>query len=186
MITGPMYGGKSEELIRLLSRAEIAQRPTACFRPAQDTWTERGYIVSRNGSRFPTRTVDDVWDILALSRAAAAGRPLVGIEEVQLFTTDGIVRVAEALVADGFDVVCSGLDMDHAGRPFNFSPHLLAVADEVRKLDAICVVCGETATRSQIRVPVPDDPPPGFYINNGKNYEARCRTCHIPFPTEPL
>jgi thymidine kinase len=181
-----MFSGKSEELIRRVKRALIARRTVQVFKPAIDDRFGIELVRSHDGDEFVARPVRTSAEILPL---LAADTSVVGIDEVQFFDP-GIVDVVRALVLDGRRVICAGLDLDFRGEPFGPVPTLLALAERVDKLEAICVVCGESATRTQRIVNgVPayfDDPI--IVIGAQEAYEARCRTCHTvprraPAPT---
>ena len=188
VIAGCMSSGKTDELLRLLRRAEIAKRRILLVRPDVDDRTPAGYAESRSKARFPSVLVPlgEPVRILALARERDAD--LVGIEEAQFFDDD-LVRTVETLRASGRHVIVSGLNTDFAGRPFGPMPELLALADEITLLSAICVVCGETATRTQRLVggrPAAIDDPliviGGFEAPAVETYEARCLRHHEVAP----
>ena len=168
-----MFSGKSEELIRRVKRAIIARRAVQVFKPAIDDRFGNALVRSHDGDSFVARPVRASADI---SRSVEPETSVVGIDEVQFFDS-GIVDVVRSLVASGRRVICAGLDL---GEPFGSVPVLLALAERVDKLEAICVVCGEAATRTQRIVNgVPaffDDPI--IVIGAQEAYEARCRGCH--------
>jgi len=184
MIVGCMSCGKSDELIRQLVRARIARRRVKAFSPKHDTRSPSGHVASRNGNAFPAVLVAEPGDITGLFSREGPW-DYVGIDEIQFFGSD-ILLAVDFMIDGGAHVMASGLDTVYDGTPFGQVPNLLAVADRVLKLDAVCVVCGASATRSQIKVPVPENPPPGFFVGGDEKYEARCRDCHIPNPTVPL
>jgi thymidine kinase len=171
-----MFSGKSEELIRRVKRAVIARRTVQVFKPAIDDRFGSELVRSHDGDSFVARPVRSSAEIVPLLSAETS---VIGIDEVQFFDL-GIVDVVRELVADGRRVICAGLDLDFRGEPFGPVPTLLALAERVDKLEAICVVCGESATRTQRIVNgVPayyDDPI--IAIGAQEAYEARCRTCH--------
>jgi thymidine kinase len=176
VIVGSMFSGKSEELIRRVKRAVIARRTVQVFKPSIDDRFGVEVVRSHDGDSFvarPVRSSDEI--LLLLSRDTT----VVGIDEVQFFD-QGVIGVVRSLVADGRRVICAGLDLDFRGEPFGPVPTLLALAERVDKLEAICVVCGESATRTQRIV----NGVPAFYdepiivIGAKEAYEARCRTCH--------
>ena len=196
VITGCMSSGKTDELLRLLRRAEIARRRILLVRPAIDDRTPGEFAESRSKARFPSVLVnrDEPSGIIALARERDAD--LVGIEEAQFFD-DQLVDVALALRDSGRHVIASGLNLDFAGRPFGPMPLLLAHADAVTTLTAICVVCGDVATRTQRLVggrPAAIDDPlvviGGFDSGAVETYEARCLRHHEVAParsgSEPL
>jgi len=171
-----MFSGKSEELIRRVKRAVIARRTVQVFKPVIDDRYGVEVVRSHDGDSFVARPVRSSEDILAL---VSPDTTVVGVDEVQFFDP-GIVHVVRTLVASGRRVICAGLDLDFRGEPFGPVPTLLALAERVDKLEAICVVCGEPATRTQRIV----NGVPAFYdepiivIGAKEAYEARCRTCH--------
>lgn len=184
VIAGCMSSGKTDELLRLLRRAEIARRRILLVRPAIDSRTPGEYAENRSKARFPSVLVsrDEPSGVLALARERDAD--MVGIEEAQFF--DGqLVDVVLALRDSGRHVIASGLNLDFAGRPFGPMPELLAHADAVTMLTAICVVCGDPATRTQRLVggrPAAIDDPlvviGGFDSASSETYEARCHRHH--------
>jgi thymidine kinase len=183
LITGCMFSGKTDELLRLIRRAEIAGRRVLLVRPAVDDRTADGSIESRSGVTWTARTVRDSSEIPPLVSASRAS--VVAIDEAQFFD-DGLPEIADLLAAEGRSVLVSGLDQDFLGRPFNSMPILLALADQVTKLSAICTVCGADATRTQRMVggrPAASDDP--LIVVGGLHddrYEARCRAHHVVGP----
>ena len=171
-----MFSGKSEELIRRVKRAVIARRTVQVFKPAIDDRFSGEHVRSHDGDSFDARPVRSSAEIIPLLEPETS---VVGVDEVQFFDV-GIVEVVRALVLDGRRVICAGLDLDFRGEPFGPVPTLLALAERVDKLEAICVVCGESATRTQRIVNgVPADyDDPIIVIGAQEAYEARCRTCH--------
>ena len=174
VIAGCMSSGKSDELFRLLRRAEIARRRVLLVRPDIDTRTPPEFAESRSKARYPSRVVPtvDPWQILALAREADAD--LVGIDEGEFFVPE-IVDVVEAIRRSGRHVIVTGLNLDFAGRPFGPMPELLARADDITMLTAICVICGETATRTQRLV---NGRPAALDDRAVETYEARCNRHH--------
>ena len=176
VIVGSMFSGKSEELIRRVKRAVIARRAVQVFKPAIDDRYGVEVVRSHDGDSFQARPVRSSDEILT---RVLPETTVVGIDEVQFFDP-GVVQVVRDLVTSGRRVICAGLDLDFRGEPFGPVPVLLALAERVDKLEAICVVCGEPATRTQRIV----DGVPAFYddpiivIGAKEAYEARCRTCH--------
>lgn len=192
VITGCMSSGKTDELLRLLRRAEFARRRTLLVRPDIDDRTPAEYAESRSKARYPSVLVarNDPSGILTLARERDAD--LVGIEEAE-FYDDRIVETVQTLRSSGRHVIASGLNTDFAGRPFGPMPTLLALADEITMLTAICVVCGETATRTQRLVggrPAAIDDPlvvvGGFDPAATETYEARCTRHHEVAPAHGL
>jgi len=191
VIVGCMSSGKTDELLRLLRRAEYARRRILLARPDFDTRTPPEYAESRSRARYPSRIVptDDPGQIVTLAREQDAD--LVGIDEAEFFTPD-IVETVETLRRSGRHVVVTGLNLDFAGRPFGSMPELMARADAVTMLTAICVICGGTATRTQRlvngRAAAIDDP---LVVIGGtddtavETYEARCNLHHEVAPSRP-
>ena len=177
VITGSMFSGKTEELIRRVRRALYARRTVQVFKPIVDTRSETTVIRSHSGTRHEEAVA--VTNSDELLRAVCPSTDTVAIEEAQFFDS-GIVQVCEQLADKGYHVIAAGLDMDFRGCPFGPMPALLAVADEVVKLRAICARCGRDAARSQRLVngsPVPASAPT-VVIGAEEQYEARCRHCH--------
>jgi thymidine kinase len=176
VIVGSMFSGKSEELIRRVKRAVIARRNVQVFKPVIDDRYGVEVVRSHDGDSFVARPVRSSGEIAGLLSPETT---VVGVDEVQFFDP-GIVDVVRSLVTNGRRVICAGLDLDFRGEPFGPVPTLLALAERVDKLEAICVVCGEPATRTQRIV----NGVPAFYdepiivIGAKEAYEARCRTCH--------
>ena len=180
LITGCMFSGKTDEMLRLIRRAEIAGRRVLLVRPTLDSRTEAGSVESRSGVTYKARSVADSGEIPPLVTGERAS--VVAIDEAQFFDP-GLPEIAELLAAEGRSVLISGLDQDFLGRPFNSMPILLALADEVTKLTAICTVCGAEATRTQRMVggrpAAADDPLIVVGGMNDDRYEARCRAHHV-------
>lgn len=183
VVVGSMFSGKTEELIRRAKRALIARRRVVIFKPAIDTRYDAESVFSHDGRSIQARPipVDSAHSIERIARET--GAQVVAIDEAQFFGEE-IIEVVRRLVATGYRVVLSGLDMDFAGRPFGPMPTLMALADEVLKLKAICVRCGEPATFTQRlidgRPAAADDPL--VLIGGEETYEARCRACHEVAP----
>ena len=175
VVCGPMFSGKSEELIRRLRRAEIAGQRALIVKPLIDTRYDVGHVVSHAGAKMRAVTASDSAEIERLAR----GYDAVGIDEVQFFG-DGIVESIESLVSRGVRVVAAGLAQDFRGLPFGAMPTLLCVAEFVDKLEAVCHRCGGPATMTQRLVDGRPAPFGGETIQVGAldSYEARCRACH--------
>jgi thymidine kinase len=177
VITGVMFSGKSEELLRRVRRAVIARKRVQLFKSHLDErygGIER--ISTHDGVQVDAVPVDSSLEIM---RRVRADTEVVAIDEAQ-FLDAGIVRVAGALADRGIRVVLAGLETDFRGEPFGALPQLLAVAEIVDKLHAICVVCGGPATRNQRLVdgrPAAYDSPT-ILVGGSESYEARCRHCH--------
>lgn len=184
VIAGCMSSGKTDELLRLLRRAEIARRRILLVRPDVDDRTPAEYAESRSKARYPSTPVPKSEPVRILALARDRDVDLVGIEEAQFFD-QSLVQAVETLRQSGRHVIACGLNTDFAGRPFGPMPQLLAMADEITMLTAICVVCGETATRTQRLVggrPAALDDPliviGGFGAPAIETYEARCLRHH--------
>ena len=176
VVCGCMFSGKTEELIRRMTRAQIARQKLQVFKPAVDDRYGKECVASHNSNRIDSLPVENSAEILAHLDDATR---VVGIDEAQFFD-EGIVSVVERLARRGIRVVVAGLDMDYRGQPFGVMPQLLAIAEQVTKLSAICVVCGAPATRSQ-RIAASEDT---VLVGAQDSYEARCRAHHHPEPEE--
>ena len=179
VVCGPMFSGKSEELIRRLRRAEIAGQKALIVKPAVDDRYDVGHVVSHAGAKMRAVTTRSGAEVACLS----AGYDAVGIDEVQFFD-DGIVEAITAIVARGARVVAAGLAQDFRGEPFGSMPTLLCVAEFVDKLEAVCHRCGGPATMTQRLVDGDPAPFSGETVVIGAldSYEARCRACYEPGP----
>jgi thymidine kinase len=175
VVCGPMFSGKSEELIRRLRRAEIAGQRTLIVKPRIDDRYDVTHVVSHSGSRLRAVAADSAADVLRL----AEGYEVVGIDEAQFFDR-GIVDAVQAMVGRGSRVVAAGLDTDFRHEPFGAMPTLLALAEFVDKLQAVCHRCGGPATRTQRLVDGRPAPFAGETIQIGAldSYEARCAACY--------
>jgi thymidine kinase len=175
VVCGPMFCGKSEELIRRLRRAEIAGQRALIVKPRIDDRYDIGHVVSHAGAKMRAVAVSRPEEIVGI----ASGYDAVGIDEVQFFAPE-IVDVIERLIEDGARVVAAGLDQDFRGLPFGAMPELLCRAELVDKLQAVCHRCGGPATMTQRLVDGRPAPADGETIVVGalEQYEARCRTCH--------
>jgi thymidine kinase len=176
VICGSMFCGKTEELIRRLRRARIAKQNVQVFKPVIDNRYDHKKVTSHSGLDVDAQPVESSEDILAQMETSTT---VVGIDEVQFFD-DGIVDVVEDLAEQGIRVIVTGLDMDFRGEPFGCMPDLMARAEKVEKLQAICMVCGEPASRTQRLV----NGEPAHYeepivvVGAQEMYEARCRLHH--------
>jgi thymidine kinase len=175
VVCGPMFSGKSEELIRRLRRAEIAGQRALIVKPRIDDRYDIGHVVSHAGAKMRAVAVSKPEDIPGL----ADGYDVIGIDEVQFFSSQ-IVFVIDVLVARGTRVVAAGLDQDFRGRPFGAMPELLCRAEILDKLQAVCHRCNGPATMTQRLVDGMPAAADGETIVVGAldSYEARCRSCH--------
>ena len=176
VICGSMFAGKTEELLRRVKRLEYAKKNIVVFKPLMDDRYAENEVVSHNQNR--TRSVN-------ISRAAQifdyidSNTQVVAVDEIQ-FLDEEAVKIIDYLAGTGIRVIVSGLDKDFRGEPFSFMPKLLSIAEYVTKLTAICVKCGDPATRTQRIV----NGKPAKYndpivlIGAEESYEARCRKCH--------
>ncbi len=172
VICGPMFSGKSEELIRRLRRAEIARQRVQIFKPAIDQRYSEDHIVSHSDLKIRSEPVKDAVEFESkLDRRVE----VIGIDEAQ-FLGEGIVDVVIRLADVGKRIVIAGLDTDYLGRPFHPMPELLAVADEITKTLAICMQCGNPAKHTQRLVASEDL----IVVGAAGLYEARCRRCFEP------
>lgn len=176
VICGSMFCGKTEELIRRLRRARIAKQQVQVFKPAIDSRYNHKKVTSHSGIDVDAQPVASSQDILNELNAEIT---VIGIDEVQFFD-DGIISVVEQLAEQGLRVIVTGLDMDFRGEPFGCMPQLMARAERVDKLQAICMVCGGAASRTQRLV---DGRPAHFndpivVVGAQELYEARCREHH--------
>ena len=181
VVCGPMFSGKSEEMIRRLRRAEIAGQRAVIFKPRIDDRYDTTDVVSHAGIRMRAVPVSDVAELIECAR----GMEVVGIDEVQFFDREVIVA-ALALADGGARVIAAGLDQDFRRLPFGPMGELLAHAEFVDKLQAVCHRCGGPATTTQRLVDGLPAPYSGETIVVGANeqYEARCRDCHEAGPKE--
>jgi thymidine kinase len=175
VVCGPMFSGKSEELIRRLRRAEIAGQRVLIVKPRIDDRYDVAHVVSHAGAKMRAVAAESSREVLRL----AAGYDVVGVDEAQFFD-DGIVDVVRELVARGLRVVAAGLDTDFRAEPFGSMPTLLSIAEFVDKLQAVCHRCGGTATRTQRLLGGEPAPFSGATIQVGAldSYEARCTACY--------
>lgn len=172
VIVGCMFSGKTEELIKQLKRAQYANQKLQVFKPKIDDRYSEDHVASHNQSMFPSVVVQSSYEILS---RVQKNTQVVGIDEGQFFDAE-LVEVATVLANSGKRVIIAGLDTDWKGRPFGNIPALMAIAEVVRKQHAICMVCGEPATRTQRMVPSDGD----ILVGSTEAYEARCRTHFDP------
>jgi thymidine kinase len=168
VICGPMFSGKTEELLRRLRRARIANLPIAIFKPVIDVRYSEFQIVSHDANYFPSLPVATSRDILKHKGDAK----VVAIDEAQFFNAD-LPDVLDQLALQGCRVIIAGLDMDYLGKPFGIIPQLMATSEYVTKLSAICVVCGALGTHSYRKVTYAEQ----VMLGAKEQYEPRCRHC---------
>ena len=165
-----MFSGKTEELIRRLKRARIANLNTEIFKPAIDVRFDKIKVVSHDENFILSQPVNHSQNILLLAQNVE----VIGIDEAQFFDNE-IITVCEALALNGTRVIVAGLDMDFSGKPFGPMPQLLAIADYITKLHAICVHCGNIASYSYRKTKQAEQ----VVIGETDIYEARCRVCYL-------
>ena len=171
VITGCMFSGKTEELIRRLRRAQIAKQNVVIFKPRIDTRYSSNHIVSHNEQLLPSIVIDHPREILVAGKDAQ----VIGVDEAQFFSPD-LIDVCERLACAGKRVIVAGLDQDYRGKPFEPMPHLLSVAEYITKTLAICMICGNPADRTQ-RITGENEL---VVVGAQNHYEARCRKCFVP------
>ena len=176
IICGPMFAGKTEELIRRITRMDYAKKKYIVFKPSIDNRYSFSEIASHSDKRCEAININkpiEIYDHLTDDVQA------VVIDEVQFFD-ESMIDIVSNLASRGLRVICGGLDTDFKGEPFGIMPTLLAIAEKVTKLTAICVVCGEEATKTQRIIDgheaYADDPI--VLVGAKESYEARCRKCH--------
>jgi thymidine kinase len=179
VITGPMFSGKSEELIRRLKRARIARQRVLCFKPDIDLRYHREAIASHSAQTHEAQTIANVERMREALSTQLNQVDVIGVDEAQ-FLDDSIVPLALELVHLGKRVVFAGLDTTFSGEPFGPIPALLAIADEVAKLSAVCMVCGAPAIHTQ-RLGSNQQV---VMVGAAGVYEARCRACFRPYVDE--
>lgn len=176
IVCGPMFSGKSEELIRRLKRTILAKKKTVIFTPQIDNRYLKDHICSHDGKHLEAIPVTSIEEIL---NYVDEDTKVIGIDEVQFLEGD-TVNVIMALIAEGKRVICAGLDKDFRGESFGCMPELMALADDVTKLTAICMCCGRAANCTQRLI----EGKPAAYndpiilIGASESYEARCRLCY--------
>ncbi len=177
VVCGSMFSGKTDELIRRLRRATIARQKVQVFKPAIDNRYAVQKVTSHAGTEFDAQPIEKAMQVL---QNLQPDTTVVGIDEAQFFD-DGILEITRQLADKGIRVIVAGLDTDFRGEPFGCMPVLMAQAERVDKLQAICMVCGEPACRTQRLV---DGQPANYHdpvviVGASEMYEARCRQHHI-------
>ncbi len=176
VVCGSMFSGKTEELIRRVRRARIAKQKVQVFKPQIDIRYQVEKVSSHDGLAWEAIPVGHAREILDQLEPDTT---VVAVDEAQFFDWE-LSDVCQELAQRGLRVIAAGLDMDFRGEPFGPMPLLMAEAEEVTKLQAICVVCGAPASRTQRLI---NDLPAGYdepiiLVGGSESYEARCRTCH--------
>lgn len=176
VIVGPMFAGKTEELIRRVKRMDYAKKNYLVFKPAIDTRYSKTEIVSHNKKALKAISISHGSDI---KRHLKKDTQAVVIDELQFFD-DSLLKYVKELADQGYRVICAGLDTDFRGEPFGVVGPILAISEQVTKLTAICCCCGAEATKTQRII----EGQPAYYddptilVGEKESYEARCRCCH--------
>lgn len=179
VICGSMFAGKTEELIRRITRIKYAKKDIIVFKPSIDDRYEKTEVVSHSQRKVKSIVVKDSAEIKEYINNLEKLPYAIAIDEAQFFDR-GLIEVLEDLANKGTRVIAAGLDLDFRGEPFGIMPDILARAEYVTKLHAICQVCGDLATRTQRII----DNKPAYYedeiilVSAKEKYEARCRHCH--------
>lgn len=171
VISGPMFSGKTEELIRRIKRVEIAKIPTLIFKPTIDQRYSENDIVSHNETSLSAIKIDKSIQILDFIQPE---NQVIGIDEVQ-FMDHALIEIVEGLALKGIRIIVAGLDMNYKGKPFGIMPDLLAIAEYVTKVHAICQQCGNLATHTYKK---PSTILDEIEIGAKDKYEPRCRKCY--------
>ena len=176
VVAGPMYSGKTEELIRRIRRAEIAKQKVQVFKPEIDNRYSKQDVVSHAGDKIQSVPVKSSKEIL---KKLLDDTDVIGIDEAQFFD-DSLVEIVSKIANNNRRFICAGLDMDFKGEPFGPMPKLMAIAEFVDKIQAVCMVCNNPATRTQrlINGKPAKKSDPVVLIGAQESYEARCRKCH--------
>ena len=177
VICGPMFSGKTEELIRRLRRAQIARQRVVVFKPKIDDRYHASDIVSHSSQRLESIPIAHADEI---EPHVKRGEPhVIGVDEAQFFD-EGLVEVCERVADAGTRVLVAGLDLDYLGRPFGPIPALLSVAEVITKQLAVCMVCGAPAARSQrVSRQIGGVTDAQVLVGATDSYEARCRRCFV-------
>jgi thymidine kinase len=179
VICGSMFAGKTEELIRRITRIKYAKKDIIVFKPSIDDRYEKMEVVSHSQRKVKSVVVKDSTEIKEYIDNLEKLPYAIAIDEAQFFDR-GLIQILEDLANKGTRVIVAGLDLDFRGEPFGIMPDILARAEYVTKLHAICQVCGDLATRTQRII----DNKPAYYedeiilVSAKEKYEARCRHCH--------
>ena len=182
VVTGSMFSGKTEELLRRIRRATIAKQHVQVFKPKLDHRYGTNKVTSHAGANFTSTPVENSAEILETLDSETT---VVAVDEAQFFDAE-LTKVCTILADKGIRVIVAGLDQDFRGDPFGPMPIILSLAEQVSKLHAICVVCGKDASRTQRMI----DGRPAYFeeptvvVGGSESYEARCRTHHdVPHKT---
>ena len=174
VVCGPMFSGKTEELIRRVKRAQIAKQKIQIFKPEIDNRYDEEKVVSHSSLSIEAVPVKSSSDII---ENVFDSTRIIAIDEIQFFDEE-IIEVVSRLARRGCRVICAGLDQDYKGNPFGPIPHLLAIADSVLKVQAICTVCGAPASKTYRKVE--QNRHEQVLVGETEMYEARCRS-HIDY-----
>ncbi|MFM1774238.1 MAG: thymidine kinase [Acidobacteriota bacterium] len=178
LVCGPMFSGKSEELIRRVNRVVISKQPVQVFKPVLDTRSKKEEISTHEGKLFKAIPILNSAQLIEKLNQEIT---TIAIDEVQFFD-EGLVPIVGALADKGHRLILAGLDQDYLGEPFGIMPLLLAKAEFVTKLQAVCMQCGGLGTRTQRLVNFSDK----VLVGASDLYEARCRKCHETSETAPI
>lgn len=179
VISGPMFSGKTEELIRRMRRVEYARLRSIVFKPDIDVRYSNDLVVSHSDQKIASVPVAEMSRVRSYLGAASQSFHVIGFDEIHMFKSD-LVALCDELVNAGIRVIVAGLCEDYLCRPFGPVPELLAHADFVTKLWAVCMRCGKPASKSQrIRRPGQARNEEQLVVGAGLHYEARCRGCHV-------
>ncbi len=176
VICGSMFSGKTEELIRRLKRAKIANQKVEIFKPKVDTRYDEVKVVSHDANAIlatPLEHSSKLLEYTVKNDSYGEGVNVIGIDEAQFFDKD-LTDVCQKLALKGIRVIIAGLDMDYRGEPFGPIPQLLAVAEYITKVHAICTHCGNLATHSYRKIANNQQ----VMLGEKDTYEPRCRTCY--------
>jgi thymidine kinase len=176
VVCGPMFAGKSEELIRRIKRLEYAKKKTVVFKPAIDNRYSNDEVVSHSNIKTKSIAIRQAKEILDYIDSTTFA---IAVDEVQFLDKD-IIEVSQKLALKGIRVILAGLDTDFRGEPFTITASLMTIAEDVTKLTAICVVCGAPATKTQR---ILNGKPAAYHdpiikVGASEAYEPRCRHCH--------
>jgi thymidine kinase len=167
VVVGCMYSGKTEELVRRLTRAQIAGLRVGAFKPKMDNRYSEDNLCTHLGATFPATPVTNINEV----KLAARRFDVIGIDEVQFIEGASLCEILDELASEGQRVIVAGLDLDYQGVPFAEVPDLMALADSVTKVTAVCCMCGNPATRTQRLV----ESDQRVLVGSKGMYEARCR-----------